>query len=403
MTLRYVHEIRLDRAVPRAASTLLAAADRYPASRGEDRATEVLAAVLGSDDRLGCLLFRLAGRELSTSSRFRVSTQVWLGGGSRPDLHLVADEPGVGQRELHIECKWWAIVQETQKGDYARLLPAGSTLVALAPAARRAELEALGHYTVISWEHLASEVAGLGRRANSEAGRPPACWRRDAVLPDAAARSRLYLELLTYLERWYDVMTIDRVTPTDIHAYAEVTRAEAAVLALFEAAMSSSTHGLLPGPVTERGRGSWWTEIDWEAAGSPAWADPGSEHDGGWANLEVLVAPTDEWRDDGYGAPAFAAGLTVGGSGRRWSWPAALDASAPVRDALSRGDFDFCTTDAGARGRCVRTLYLHDVVARATTLDEQAGIVRTWASETIRDLVAIGTAARGSGPEGASP
>lgn len=105
-----------------------------------------------------------------------------------------------------------------------------------------------------------------------------------------------------------------------------------------------------------------------------------------WA--EFRVSPVDDWREDGYGEPAFGAGLSFDHYRRQVQWPPPLESSSWVRELNGRG-ISVGQTDQGPVGRCFRTLYLSEVMSRGTDLDEQAAFVARWAEESVREIASL--------------
>jgi len=115
--------------------------------------------------------------------------------------------------------------------------------------------------------------------------------------------------LLSYIERSdVEVSPSTRIEHLDVVAYGGARRARQSVEQLFRTAC-----GLLPKSL--RGENDVDPRSKWQDSWRlileiASWADEDA-----WA--ELLVSPMDNWREDGYGEPAFGAGLSFeGGPGR---------------------------------------------------------------------------------------
>lgn len=187
-------------------------------------------------------------------------------------------------------------------------------------------------------------------------------------------------------ERSYTSMHVtahSRIEHLDTLAYGGSRRARATVEALFHSVCAQ-----LPGrrrgahePEHREGLGdSWVLRLD---DNIDSWA----ENYGVTWWCDLLVAPVDDWREDGYGEPAFGAGLCFGREPRKpIQWPRVLDPESDWPRELRAKGISVGETDGGWVGRCFRTLYLSEVMSRGSDLDEQAKSVADWATEAVDEI-----------------
>lgn len=360
----------------RAADLLLSAADRRVLV-GEDRLTEILATVLQHDRRLAAWFCEQAGVETPSDGSHEVSTQVWLDESSRPDMQIAVRHRDGTIRRVLSEHKTGTGFSVRQERSYTSMHERWIGLV------RRSERVPEG-YTKVSWSDVARQADRIASEELVDGKRAGARWRRRALKPEVPSRLRVLHELLSYIERSdVDVTAHSRIEHLDTLAYGGSRRARATVEALFHS-VCAQLPGRLRGahePEHREGLGdSWVLRLD---DNIDSWA----ENYGVTWWCDLLVAPVDDWREDGYGEPAFGAGLCFGREPRKpIQWPRVLDPESDWPRELRAKGISVGETDGGWVGRCFRTLYLSEVMSRGSDLDEQAKSVADWATEAVDEI-----------------
>lgn len=347
----------------------------------EDRLTEIMAAVLQHDPQLATWFCGRAEVSIPADGSYDVSTQVWLNESLRPDLHItVRDRRGSPIGRVFSEHKTRTKFSDAQRSEYRAVSGAPERWIAVVP---RASLVPAG-YVKVSWSDVALQAERIAREELLHGERAGRRWRQRALDPEVPSRLRVLHEFLSYLEgSAVDVTAHDRIEHLDVVAYRGSQRALETVEQLFRNAC-----GLLPASlrganeVDPRAEEDSWRLI-LEIA---SWAD--DDEVTWWA--ELLVSPMDNWREDGFGEPAFGAGLSFGSVRKQIQWPHALNPehSDWARELRARG-ISVGQTDDGSIGRCFRTLYLSEVMSRGTDLDEQARAVADWVQESVCEIASL--------------
>lgn len=205
----------------------------------------------------------------------------------------------------------------------------------------------------------------VGRRAGGGG------WQRAALDPDAPAAQLLLAELIGALER-RGLAYVDPFSINDVLALANYGEAREALWTLFDRAPQ---HFRLLAGTSNRSRRSgdptgWWHVLE----GSTSWA----RRLGGWP--EYFVRDDDWWRGDQHAmdTPCVVAGYTFEAPAA--SALLAADTQA-WRDRLAGQQIDIFAD--GQHVRCVRPLYLSQLVTAGVTLDDQAKALAAWIEQSI--------------------
>jgi len=239
--------------LPRAADTLLAALERYPEGRWEDRLTEVFASALAALPELaGWFVAKAGGPVPAQTTTFEVTTQLTWGGGGRPDMEILYNDSH-GRRccvlsEHKIRARLTSY-QHLAYGDWER-----NALVLVAPSSEIAQYK--GDFDkCLTWLDVALAMIRIGKRHEG------ADWRKAARDPDTPSRLRILLETFDFLRR-QDV-GISSLSPMDDHAiqtYGELRHTRSAMRNFLEIVHAHPRiQSLGPSPIwTERQDTQWW-------------------------------------------------------------------------------------------------------------------------------------------------
>jgi hypothetical protein len=331
----------------------------------EDQLTEVFATVLDTHDELTAALFAEVG--LPVGERFRVSTQVAVVPGSRPDMLVDSLGPtGAVVARLLSEHKLDADFGDMQRERYLTALRAlegpGELIFVVrdAPTARED-----GDWRGFTWQEVGELVDGVGR---DWAGRD---WRQRALHPDAPAKQRLLSELLWYLED-KDLAVVHSLNADNLLAYKLRSETDQALVALLERAAQNAA------PLEPLGGNDESEVTSWEQFKTPAgsWLERFSRFE---ASVELIVSDRDYWSPGQHGEPAFGAG---------YSFEAALHPVLSARrEWVEQLDVAGFSCELWADWvRVYRTMPMSDLLGTGDTLNTQARALGTWAQNAITEL-----------------
>jgi hypothetical protein len=350
--------------MPEARRELLDAATSH-ASSGENRLTEVLAAVLATHDEFASALMRKVG--LPVGERFEVVTQQRVAPGCIVDMVLRSSRSGGAPvSQLWSEHKTISGFRHEQREDYARALgarPGEGRLLTITPAHTD---QAQGSWARMTWQGLAELADGVGQQWGKDG------WRESALAPTAPARERLLHELLWYLEMEGFAM-LRPIIADDVHVFGRMIDSWTALNALMERA-SEHIGGLVEDSFDIAPDGDWWS---FHITPPPdAWLERLAPHE---TYCEVLLADEGRWWPLGAGEPAVGAGYTLAKElherlGSRSDWV----------DRLEENDYTLVVADGYVR--CWQTRPLADFLDAGETLDDQARELARWARQSIEAL-----------------
>jgi hypothetical protein len=345
-----------------ARSSLLHAAAK---SGAEDRLTELFATVLAAHRELAVALFTEVG--LAVGERFRVSTQVSVAPGERPDMVLEAlGRNGAVVARLWSEHKVDARFGDRQRERYLAALRArdgpGKLIFVVrdVPTARED-----GDWRGFTWQEVAELVDRVGR----DWGGPG--WRVRAADPEAPAKQRLLYELLWYLED-KDLAVVHSLNADNLLAFKLRAETDRAVLALLERAAQNAA------PLEPVGGDDEDDVTSWEQFKVPAgsWLPRFARFE---AVAELMLSDRDYWSPSQHDEPSFGAGYAL---------------EAPLHSVLSAGQEWVEQLDAGGFScelwtgyvRVYRTMPMSELLGAGDSLNAQAWALGAWARDAILEL-----------------
>jgi len=357
------------------AALLLRGIDRYPASRLEDRLTEVLASVLRSDPQLVSWMAAQAWPEASAGHagcEYEVFPQAWASDKARPDIEVRFPRRREPHNRLFLENKITAPPTREQEAGYRDLRPEDGLLL-FAPAGYR---QMDKRFIRLTWTQLAQKLFMLSR---SWGGRK---WRDMVLGPDVPGVHRLRHELLDYLEQKLEVTVDESLSHLEVLSYGRATRSLCQVKDLFTRTIASEKWASRLTTRVPLPRGDSKLADTWYVLLDHPWPVLGPDQAGGWP--ELLVSPEDDWTEDPVGEPAFGVGYTFP-LGKGDDLPPAVR-TPELTKAFEKHGITRGFTDDRKRGRCFKTLYVAELIGRSD-LEAQAEEVACWAVESL-ELIA---------------